>query len=92
MMVTTLRSTKSRVGFDHRSSSKLTTPKNQRVFQEPSLLQILNQRRTCLIRCLAIAGDIALHIAVSVPTAVENRDAPDAAFNHPSGEQARSSE
>ena len=70
MMVSTIIAT----ALDHRCPSKLSAPNHQRVFEQPSLLEILEQCRASLIGILAILFKIIDQVAVLIPSFVKELD------------------
>ena len=92
VMISPLAPTQSRVGFDHRSATKLTTPDHQCVVQQSPLLQIEHQRSAGLVGDRCIAADIADHVGVGIPAFVVQVHEADSALDHSPGQQTRSGE
>ena len=71
-----------------RSASELPGPNNERVVQKPALLQVLNQCGRGLVSLLTLGADFTGQISVLIPTAMEELDESNAAFDQPPGQNA----
>ena len=68
--------------------AELAAPDDQRVVEQPALLQVRDQRGRRLIGVAALAGDLRGQVRVLVPAAMEELDEPHAALGQPAGQQA----
>ena len=68
-------------------STKLATPDNKRVVQQPAVLEILNQCPTGLVDVTALIGKIAADVEMLVPTAMKDLDESHVSFGHSPGQQ-----
>src|SRR2546428_3182169 len=71
----------------HWRSAKFATPDHERIVEQTALLQIFDQRRTGLVRILAIFAKIFGQIAMLVPRFMEQLHKSDPAFDEPSRQQ-----
>ena len=69
-------------------AAEFAAPNDQRVVQQPALLQVLDQRGGRLIGVAALAGDLRWADIVLIPAAMEKLDEPHAALRQPAREQA----
>ena len=69
-------------------AAELAAPDDQRVVQQPALLQIADQRRRRLIGVAALEREIARQIVVLVPAAMIELDEAHVALGQPAREQA----
>ena len=73
----------------HRRAAELAPPDDQRVFQQPALLQVRDQGGTRLIGDLAICLDVVRQVAVLIPRLMKDLHKPDPALQQPARQQAR---
>ena len=73
-------------------TTELAAPDDQRVLEHAARLQVEQQAGAGLVGLLALAGDVFGEVAVLVPSAVQDLDDADAAFDHAAGEQGAVSE
>ncbi len=71
-----------------RGAAEFAAPDHERIFQQPALLEVLDERRRSLVGLLALALDAAGQTAVLVPALVEELDETDAFLDEPTGLQA----
>ena len=88
VVVTSGLAAEGRVGFYHRSAAEFSAPDDEGLVEESVAFEVLNKGRGCLGRLLAVIFGGALNVGVGVPAGVVDVDEPDAALNHPSGEEA----
>src|SRR5436190_20849010 len=88
MMIASELAPEIRVRLDHRRAPEFPTPDHQRVFEQPALLQIFDQRRASLIGLLRLVFHTFHHLAVMVPTLMEQLNETHSALDHPSCQQA----
>ena len=69
-------------------AAELAAPDDQRIVQQPALLQILDQRLAGLIDVAALVRQIAGDIAMLVPAAMKDLHESHIAFGHPASQQA----
>ena len=62
------------IGLDHRRAAELAAPDDQRVVEQPALLQVLDQRRRRLVGRAAVALQVAGDVRVRVPAFVIDVD------------------
>ena len=74
--------------MDHRRPAELAAPDDQRVVEQPALLQVLDQRGAGLVGVLAVLLEVVDQVAVLVPGLVEDLHEPHAALDQPAGQQA----
>ena len=72
----------------HRRAAEFAAPDDERVVEQPALLQIRDQRGAGLVGVLAVLLEILDEVAVLVPRLVEELHEADAALDQPAGEQA----
>src|SRR4051812_36240362 len=66
---------------------KFAAPDNERILQQATPFQVLNQPVTTLINVFALRGQVAWQISVLVPAAMEDLDEPDAALDQTASHQ-----
>ena len=86
MVVTPQLSTQRSARLDHGCSSEFAAPYNQGVFQHATLLEILDQGGTRLIRLFALVLDAVFHVAVVIPARVIELNKANAPLRQPSCE------
>ena len=67
--------------------AELAAKHDERVIEQPTLLQILDEGGRGLVDRLAHAGQQAAHVAVMIPPHLKERDELDATFGKPTGDQ-----
>ena len=69
-------------------AAELAAPDDQRVVEQPALLQVLDQRGRGLVGVVALAADLVRQVAVLVPAHVVELDEAHAALGQAAGQQA----
>ena len=69
-------------------AAELATPHNQRVVEQPALLQVLDEGGDWLVDGSRIVLQLGIEVAVVIPGSVYDIDESHAAFHHASGHQA----
>ena len=57
--------------LNHRGSAEFTAPYHQCIFEQAALLEVLDERGSCLICIVAISGESGLQSSMLVPRLVE---------------------
>jgi len=63
--------------------AELAAPNDKRVFQQPALLQVLDERPAGLVDVAALIRQISTHVAMLIPTTVKNLHETNVTFRHP---------
>ena len=73
-------------------AAELAAPDDQRVVEQPALLEVGDQRECRLVDVAALPRQVAGQIAVLIPAAVKDLDEPHVALGQSAGQQAAASE
>lgn len=76
------------VALEKRRATEFAAPDDQRVVQQPALLEILHERGGGGIRILTLNLELGVQIAMLVPAGMHELDEPHATLGHPARHQA----
>ena len=80
MMVTAKLSPEVSIGLDHRGAAKFAAPNDERVIEQTTLFEILDERRAGAIGFRGLVFDAFDNFAVVIPAFMEQLDEADATF------------